>query len=341
MRPEDRFMFLATRQRLDPDRKAAMLAFVEKHALDWDQVFSTAKEHGIAPLIYTHVSSIPEITAKVPQNVLARYKLYTFNQMVFKRERAKQIINALAYFKDKNIKVILLKGVALGILVYDQPWYTISKDMDLVLSVKKEELSPKQVQDIDTFFHQQTIEYDYFEHHDMSMNGLIPIKFEEIWRRASRITIQEQDAFVLSPEDMLLSICINSCRKRYVNLKSLLDIVETIDRYPAFDWAEFCRSCNLYECANIVYAALLVARSTIGGNIPSSAFAALCSNRVRSATISLCVRILLRITSLRPSSSKTLFNRSIDLSLLLPYATYRPGQIRQKIKWIGANQEKN
>jgi hypothetical protein len=339
MRPEDRFLFFATRQRLDPERKAAMLALAEKHALRWDQVFLTAKEHGVAPLIYSNVTGIPELSAKIPENILKTYKLYTFNQIVYKRERARQIADAVKYFKAKKIDVILFKGAALDILVYDQPWYTTSKDVDIVLSVKQEELTPAQIEEIGDHFNRQTLEYDFYEHHDMNMNGMLPIPFEEVWEDARQIKILDQEALVLSPEDMLLSICVNSCRKRYLYLKSLLDIVETIEKYPYLNWDEFADRCQQYGCANIVYTALLVAGSTLGGNIPAPTLTALSPNMARSALITFCIKSLLQFDSLHTTNSKSFITQSLDPALLLPYATYMPGQMRQKIRLSLANRD--
>jgi hypothetical protein len=333
MRPEDRFLFLATRQKIDPDRKASMLAYVQKHALHWDQVFLTAKEHGVAPLVYINVTSIREIASQVPEDVLKSYKLYTFNQIIYKRERARQIADAVGYFKKKKIDVILLKGATLDLLVYDQPWYTTSKDVDMILHIKREDLPQEQIQEIDDHFFRQTIEYDFFEHHDMNMNGMLPIPFREVWKNAVTIKELDQEVLALNIEDMLLSICINSCRKRYLHLKSILDIVETIEKYPNLRWDEFAQRSRNYGCANIVYTALLVVRATIGGNIPSGTLTELKPNAVRSLIILLCIRFLVRFHSLFTSATNT-ENRSLDPSLLLPYMTYVPGQMQQKFQWI-------
>ena len=169
---------------------------------------------------------------------------------------------------EKVSDVILIKGAALDLLVYDQPWYTVSKDIDLILSARREELRAEEIEEIGCHFHQKGVEFDFFEHHDMNMNGLLPIDFDEVWKDAQVKQLNGETAYCLSPEDMLLSICINSCRKRYFRLKSLLDIVETVEKIPDLDWGKFIQRCKTYGCGNIVYTALKVANSTLGCPIP-------------------------------------------------------------------------
>jgi len=79
------------------------------------------------------------------------------------------------------------------------------------------------------------IECDLPGHHDVDMNGVLPVRFDRIWEAARAVDFHGQEAFVMAPEDLLLSLCINSCRKRYFRLKHLFDIAETVHRLD-LDW---------------------------------------------------------------------------------------------------------
>jgi hypothetical protein len=75
----------------------------------------------------------------------------------------------------------------------------------------------------------------------------------DVWSKTKETTFQGQKVLVMSPEDMLLAACINSCRKRFFRLKSLCDIAEIINYFKELDWEVF-----IHNGRYIVYTSLLV-----------------------------------------------------------------------------------
>jgi hypothetical protein len=136
---------------------------------------------------------------------------------------------------------------------------------------------------------------------------------------------------VLSPEYQLLSICINSCRKRFFRLKALLDIVETIRNTAELDWERFTSLCRQANCGSIVYTALRVAMDTLGCPVPKKVFSAMGISLARRAVIRLNIAFLMTFWSISSQLPRLrIFNRLIDLRLILPYAAYQPNQILRK-----------
>jgi hypothetical protein len=72
----------------------------------------------------------------------------------------------------------------------------------------------------------------------------------------------------MSPIDMLLSLCINSNRKRYFRLKSLCDISESIQENPGISWQQVADRARAFQCENIVFIAVLVTSLTTRCNLP-------------------------------------------------------------------------
>ena len=70
------------------------------------------------------------------------------------------------------------------------------------------------------------------------------------------------------PEDLLIAACIGSHRRRYVRLKVLCDVAETVARYPELDWDRMWSKSLQYQCSTIVYTALVATRSTLGLEVP-------------------------------------------------------------------------
>jgi hypothetical protein len=296
-----------------------------------------AESHQVAPLIYFNLRQYELIHKKIPPTVVEKFKNSLHQNIIIKEKLAERITWALSFFKQRSIDVMIIKGAILDILVYDQPWYTVSDDIDLVISRTPEQIPDHEQREFMEFFHRSAVEYDYFEHHDVTMNNVLAVDFNRIWRDATQIVYREESAWIMSPEDMLISLCVNSCRKRFFRLRSLVDIAETINKYPNLDWIEFARKAGLYDCQNIVYTALLITQMTVGCNLPDKVYKNLAVNPVRSVIIRFFVHYILWTMSLYtiyPFSGKTIFGREVNPSLVLPYAVYRPYQIIRKIKEI-------
>ncbi|MFQ5576314.1 MAG: nucleotidyltransferase family protein, partial [Anaerolineae bacterium] len=237
--PEDRLLFICARQRPAPEHRRMALALRQNHPLNWEAIFTTASRHGVAPLIYAAIRHIGPDALAVPDAVTAEFKRAYYSNIIRKERRAERLARGLAFFNERGIEVMLIKGGALDVLVYDRPWYTVPHDIDLVLKLKPEELPPATEAEIRHFFHKTGIEFDYFAHHDVTMNGVLPVDFGQIWDRAVKITLHGQPVWVMAPEDMLLAACINGCRKRFFRLKSLCDTAEIINKYPGLNWDRF------------------------------------------------------------------------------------------------------
>ena len=339
MKPEDHFLFMASRQKLEPEHVRHMQAAAAHPRFNWEWVFSTAEHSGIMPLIYSHIMELPELADRVPQELKDRGKLCTVRNIFLKKERAQLLSQALRFFHERNIEVIVFKGAAQELMVYNEPWMTVSSDVDLILNVHRESLNEKQLREISKQFHQTHVEFDYFSHHDFNMNNLLPVDFTAVWQSARPFDYFGQPCLVLSPEDHLLSLCINSCRKRYFRLKSLFDINESILKCQEIDWVLFAERARRFECENIAYTALYVASLTLETSIPESVMCQLNVLPVRAGLIRMITWLLVRLWSISSTQSSSFF-RCFGLSLILPYVSYNLRQTLKKPRLIHERRSK-
>jgi hypothetical protein len=331
MRPEDGLLFAACRQDFFQAHQTEVLSLCNKHPVNWDIIFSTAEQHSVAPLVYANLSSLQDLT--LPPEVDAKFRASTRRTALRKDIHDKKLTEALEYFQERSIEVMLVKGIAFDFLVYKQPWYTTAKDIDLVLRLKREQVSEQEFRETQHFMHGRQIEYDYYTHHDITINGALPVDFDRIWQDAVRCSYKGRLVYLMSPEDMLLSACINSCRKRFFRLKSLCDISEILAFYRNLDWALTAEKTKLYDCSSIIYAALIVTRMAMGIDLPGDLKEMLGVNPVRAWVLTTASRILYNHTSLvaYPHTGFNLWSAPVHLSLLLPYTAYKGYQIKRKV----------
>jgi len=238
--------------------------------MKWDVVHLTALQHQIAPLIYSHLLKCKNSGLSIAPEVLAKFRTNTIMLSLHKLKQEQDIVKILSYFNGKSVDVMLIKGAALSFTVYqDFSGYVIG-DIDLILKNRREEVSEQEDQEDIVFFDKLNacVEWERFQHHDVSRNETLPIDFKRIWSHTKETTFFRQKVLVLSPEDMLLATCINSCRKRFFRLKSLCDIAEIINYFKELDWEVFIHNAKKYHCHYIVYTSLLVTSMIVGCNLP-------------------------------------------------------------------------
>jgi hypothetical protein len=338
---------LYARQVLTSEHNARIAEIQRARQINWDSLVAVAESEAIAPLVYHHLMTPGEQThlreTGISQTAASQLKRAYIKNVLVKKNMQVVLGDLLGLFDRLGIPVMLIKGAALGIQVYDQPWYSVSHDIDLVLHVQKSELSQEIRQEIAWAVHlhnrnkspyHESIEYEYFEHHDITMNGFIPVDFKRIWQGTIPARFGTHPVQVMSPEDMLLAAAINACRKRYFKLKSLFDILTIVEKYPALDWSLLATRAWKYRCNGIILAALRVAEILMGCPVPQGFFDELKVNPLRAELTDRLIQIMLEkgtIANLNRRGNRVLFGREPSFGLLLTYASYRFDQLPAKI----------
>jgi hypothetical protein len=100
----------------------------------------------------------------------------------------------------------------------------------------------------------------------------------ELWDRATPARIAGVDVQVLSPEDLLLHLCIHATYAHMCEFSArpLCDIAETIRQlHGRLAWQEVTTRAERWHCRRGVYLALRLARSLVGADVPDEVLHAL------------------------------------------------------------------
>lgn len=342
MRIEDKLLFALCRQNLLSCHRKSVFDICQRNEIAWDMVYSTARQHGVVPLIYSNLQQCVDRGLALPEGVKIKFKLYSYRNIFMEKQRTEWIKEIVSFFHGKSFDVMLIKGTAMDIAVYNQPWFTNQNDIDIIVRPRDGRVSENDRKETARFLKGKrwVVECNYFSHHDIDFDGMLPVNFERIWSDANKIPFHDGEIFIMSPEDMLIAACINSCRKRFFRLKSLCDISEITGRYDALDWDKLVDKAKSYRCNNIVYTALLAARMTVGCEFPGYVPGKLSVASVRTALIRGVLRYLNRrgsLSSLYPFSVENPVNRQVNVSLILPYVTYGWYQLWKRVKRIATN----
>jgi hypothetical protein len=243
--------------------------------------------YGLAPLLFKRLKK-SAARACVPADAWERFRMAYFAGAGGNRHLFRELRPVLARLRSSGIPVIVLKGAYLAEEVYGDVALRSMCDIDLM--VPRAELSRaqavvlemggvnQQVEDIElcatTRFHLPPVAVRglAFEIHwtIAPPSGTFKIAAADLWDRARPATIAGVEVLALSPEDLLLHLCLHfSYQHLLATLRSFCDIAETIHRFrDEMDWTRVALSAREWGAARYVGLTLHLARSLLAAEVP-------------------------------------------------------------------------
>jgi hypothetical protein len=321
MTREDRILFLSTRQDFLPRHQEAVEALCLGREIAWKRLAAAAERHGVLPIVG---HNLRRCRVDLPPETAERLELAVFESAAVRERDADRLAAAIHRLREVSLDVMLLKSAALGLSVYREPWVVTSRDIDLALRPGPGwELEKGEA--VRLALYSNGIECDLGGHHDVTMNGVLPIDFESLWRDAQPVLFRGAEAWRTSNEDLLISLAVNACRKRFFRLKGLFDLAETVGRVP-LDWRLLAAKARASRCEGIVHAALLAARETLGCDLPAGALEGLGVPRLKVLRLRALISGFLRYGSVVEGRGETLL-------LALSYASFRPPEAWKSLRY--------
>ena len=263
---------------------------------EWDGLIQQSGRHGVAPLLYQRLESLSSgttIPASIVQRLREIYLYSTWKNTQLYHELAK----VLGILQDDNIPVIALKGAHLAEVVCGNIALRPMSDVDLL--VKKTDLSRVEEKLLEMGYgppERSSIEEQCEKSHHLvgfTKPGAAPIEIhwtielptspftidvDGLWKRARPATIADVKVLMLSPEDLLLHLCLHATYHHFFGygLRPFCDISETIRHYQdEIDWEQIQRRIRQWGAGNCVYLTLLLARELLEAAVPDEVLNAL------------------------------------------------------------------
>ena len=254
---------------------------------DWNEVADMAVEHGLAPLLFKRLKE-SDARAGVPAEVWERLRLAYFASAGRNMRLYRELRPVLQCLRSSGIPVIVLKGAFLAEAVYGDVALRPMRDVDLMVpraeSPRAQAIlldmgrAHQQPEDIESFFRERhhlppaVIRDLAIELHWTIASPTGPVKMDAagLWDRAYPATVAGVEVLALSPEDLLLHLCLHfGYQHRLTGLKSLCDVAETIHRFRGeMDWAQVAHLAREWGAARYVGLTLHLARSLLDAGVP-------------------------------------------------------------------------
>ncbi len=273
-----------------------------KLPLNWEEVLESASWYGISPLLYNNLKGIQK-TQFIPREAMNKLKAsYHANlaRNMYVYGELKSIIEA---YNKNGIEVIILKGAALAKIVYGDIGLRPMSDIDLLL--KKEDLphAEKTISDLGYIFKgNESPEWYRLNHKEICYihpDRNIPVEIhwhisrkshparinvydtsiiKRWWEDAKTIEFYGSKAHTLSPEDLIIHLCLHFLKHRFIMTRNggfssrgafiqMCDIFQTLKHYKdEIDWELFKCKTEKYGIDIPIHTTFYIVKKFLGEN---------------------------------------------------------------------------
>jgi hypothetical protein len=257
-----------------------------KQKLDWSYILRTARQNGIATLFYENLRRFDveeEVPSWVTQELKQIYHYIGFKNALFYDELGK----VLHAFKNRGIDVIVLKGAVLAEMVWRNVALRQMGDLDLLVREQNLDKVDQTLSQLNYTSYEGYRPKTWYRrnHHHLAPyhnldkeaiieihqnlvppNNLFYIDVHRVWERAYDTKIGNVDTLVLSPEDLIVHLCLHLsyCNKFVGGIKHLIDISQVVRYYgEGINWDWIIKEANKNKFTKFIYYPLYLAKGIL------------------------------------------------------------------------------
>ncbi|MFP3860899.1 MAG: nucleotidyltransferase family protein [Bacteroidales bacterium] len=220
------------------------------HHLSTEKFLNLLQRHKLISIVYSNLAHTETgISATLRENIKQKHSSNTKRNMNFLRE----IILLSSQLNKQNIPHLFIKGPVLSQMLYNDPLLKSSIDIDILTSFEHVEkmhalLSEAGYRMIYPSFDlnktERNINYRISHHYNfrhpekqvnielhwklMNPRALLPIDFEELYKRSVEVDINQHKIRTMGKSDYLLYLAVHGSKHRWYSLGWLKDFSELI-----------------------------------------------------------------------------------------------------------------
>jgi len=259
--------------------------------VDWNLLLDLASWHRVMPLLYRTVRSArPQI---VPEQVLTRLEAHVRSALGHSLSLTGEMLRLLRQFGAHSIAAIPIKGPALAAFLYGDPAlrqfvdidlllrpddFPAARDLLLSLGYQPQFLMAKRGKKI----YLQDRHHEAFalakgdraialELHRSMMSDIFPFHpdLRGIWDRRQETSLAGATVSTLSPEDLLLFLCVHGSKHGWYRVQWLCDVARLVRiRADTMDWDLVMEQAATSGGQRMVFLGLSLTGDILGAPIP-------------------------------------------------------------------------
>ena len=290
LRPEDELIVLVATVGQDAERADQVSALIEK-GLNFDVLMESAGRHGLLPLLYLYLNS--NCRGEVPGAFLDELQKGFYETCKINLLLAGELLKILSLLESHGIPAIPFKGPTLTVKVYGNLAFRPFGDLDILLG---EENLPRVKTLLSTIGYQPQYPLSPAQEEAYLIsfcqwpivNGksgicvdlhskLVPKDFPfplglvDVSKRLDWVRLCGKEVLTLSPEDLLLLLCVHGAKHRWLNLGWICDIAWLLAAEKDLVWERILGQARVMGCERILLLGLFLANDLLGAELPREA----------------------------------------------------------------------
>ena len=286
-RPEHELLLACARTRVSV-AETARINVLAGQTLDWDYLYRLAKRHSVLPLLYWQLNS--NAPGAVPPAQLERLRAKFRDNAARNLYLTGELERIITLFKASGVAVLPYKGPALAAAAYGN--ISLRRFVDLDILVSKSDiqnakemlrargylpappLSPAQERVLLRAQHNLPFSRDGGRlivelHWEIAARQFAPASFgQSLAGGTETIKLLNLEVESLSPEDLLLSLCVHGTKHLWERLAWICDIAELLRSRPRTDWLRLSERASKLRAGRMLNLGLRLAHDLLDAPLP-------------------------------------------------------------------------
>jgi hypothetical protein len=278
--PEADLLVAASRTTLDPESHARIRSLVTA-GVDWHRLIHLARVHGTRPLLYRSLSAV--CADLLPPDFQRTLRAHYCASVLQNARSVSALVEIMGALQDRAIQALPLKGPTLAKLAYGDVMLREFGDLDFLVRKPDLERSSEVLRGLGFAFirNQDQSERGYHALYRKSDGVSVDIQWmmagnffsfslehSILQDRTSPVELAGAEIRGLTPEALLLVLCIHGSKHAWSQLKWICDVAELLRSVPELDWKWTVRVSRDLGCGRILSLGLVLAKELLDTPIP-------------------------------------------------------------------------
>jgi hypothetical protein len=259
-----------------------------RQTLDWDYLYQLARRHSVLPLLYWQLNK--HVQSEIPPAQLERLRVKFRDNAARNLYLTGELERIITLFKAEGVAVLPYKGPALASAAYGD--ISLRRYVDLDILVGKRDvpraqellrsrgfrlpfpLSPAQERVLLRTQHNLPFSRDGGRmivelHWEIASKQFAPTSFGlGFGEDLEKVRLLSLEVESLSPEDLLLSLCVHGTKHLWERLAWICDIAELVGSRPRTDWPRLYERAQRLRAERMLNLGLLLALELLDAPLP-------------------------------------------------------------------------